>query len=173
MKKAILVEPKLLAKVERETPFIYNLFARSHFASHDYADYGNPELPMYMEHSILELFEIGHMQSTYEFPKLKLAFQAGWMRGIKILMEKYDLTSNDPVKSEEAYKGIIGTAFYYRPYDFDNLINQYSFSGLKKRTYSTLTYIDAQYITAWQIILNNHLDFDSFLTLENSKREKK
>lgn len=167
MKKAILFEPKLLARVKQNSPDLYEFYSNSPLEKYDFADYGTGNYHMYINQEVLELLEPLKKNECLNIDDIILCFQAGYILGRQDLVGKFAGKNTDPIKCANIISVVINMVVSYPYYTIETLLNAKNFDNRNGIVFSKLTYQEAQYIVAWETIFSRHEEFNSLFVRIN------
>lgn len=171
MKKAILFEPELLARVERESPHLYEYYCNSPLSRFEFADFGTPDTPMYMQKRILEIIQAGLNFDNIDHSILMAPLQRGWELGKRRLLSEYESTT-EPILKILFQEVILRFALDYCPCDAETLIKAENFGESDEGMFNFSTYNYALCIEAWKIMLANHRDYNDLCLSTKTNRKK-
>ena len=170
MKKAIIVEPELLAKSKITSPDLYEYFCNSPISRIVFADYGYPNVQMFMPKRILYLYETLSKGTGNESPHLLQCFQYGWLCGNADLFSKHGgkiTDANRHMKMDFFFK----CALHYPSYDFESLIDPNNYVMRDHLMYTKSTYREAQCLEAWRFMFKCPVIFNDFFIEFNALKD--
>jgi len=172
MKKAILIEPELLAKIKRNSPAIYEYYCNSPFTRIEFVDYGILGIPMYMPKEVMCLLDDGCRKENVEVSQVMLALQVSYAFGKSDMVTKYAGNNPDPVKMGITIGALLNHGLNYPYYDITSLLNPYNYEERDGVMYNKTTYKEAQYFEAWNGIFSLHEIFnDLFIDINATRKE--
>jgi hypothetical protein len=168
MKKAILIEPELLAKSKIISPDLYEYYCNSPLSRIEFADYGPPNVQMLMPKRILNLYETLSKGISDEPPQLMHCLQYGWLCGYADLFSKHEgkMTDANRYMTKDFF---LKCALHYPSYDFESLIDPNNYVMRDHLMYNKLTYREAQCLEAWRFIFKCPVSFNDFFVEFNTQ----
>ena len=169
MKKAILIEPELLAESKIIPPDLYEYFCNSPISRIEFADYGTQHLKMFMSKRMLYLYETLSKGIINETSQMMECFQCGWVFGYSDLFSKHEGEITD-ANRHMAMDFFFKCALHYPSYDFVTLIDPNNYVMRDHLMYTKSTYREAQCLEAWRFMFKCPDEFNDFFVEFNARK---
>jgi len=168
MKKAIIVEPLLLADIKRTSPAVYEYYNHSSFTRHEFIDYGFEFEPMFMRLDVYYIL-VNYVNSIQmNIDGIIDMLQSGYRAGKSDLILELSKPSYTHSFSKTANRllNIAMNEHYIPDSERCALINN------EGRMFNKGTYIDGIYFQAWdQLFLNHAMVNDVFKDINNRSKK--
>lgn len=172
MKKTFLFEPGLLAEVERESPNLYECYCHSPLSKMDFVDYGLEGQPCFMPSEVMDSIELISKRGSINMSKILTIFQNGYHFGLIDVKKRCPVDQAAIIKDLGLQLSVFDLILNYPNYEIESLFNEHNFKKRDNLLYSLITYKEAQYYMAWQIIFSHHEEFNDVFEEINVARKK-